>query len=377
MITTQLPVQREHYPVLTNRTMLASCSQSALSQNVLDAIDAYKDNMLTEGMNWHLWMDKVNAAREKFARIINCQPEDVAILASVSDATSSLLNALDLNGKSVAVTDLDFPCIGQVLLAQQKRQKFTINYIPHDNYTIPLEYYENFVEENTAITCVPHVAYYNGFKQDLKAISDVVHKKGSLLFVDAYQSAGSTQIDVEEMGIDILVAGIQKYLLGVPGISFMYIRKEVAESLNPPTTGWFGQKNPFAFQLKELNYAAGAQRFNTGTPPVINAYIADAAFGDILSIGVDRIEAYLNELSGYTVEQALKLGFTLRSPIEVERKAPTTAIYIENASEVEDKMKDMGFVVSSRQDVIRIAPHIYNTREDIDAALAALLECIA
>ena len=99
MITTQLPVQRERYPVLTNRTMLASCSQSALSQTVLDAIDAYKDNMLTEGMNWHLWMDKVNAAREKFAQIINCKPEDVAILASVSDATSSVLNALDLNGK--------------------------------------------------------------------------------------------------------------------------------------------------------------------------------------------------------------------------------------------------------------------------------------
>lgn len=376
MITTHLPVQRERYPVLTNRTMLASCSQSALSQTVLDAIDAYKDNMLTEGMNWHLWMDKVTAAREKFAQIINCQPEDVAILASVSDATSSVLNALDLNGKSVAVTELDFPCIGQVLLAQQKRQKFTINYIPHDNYTIPLEYYENFIEENTAITCVPHVAYYNGFKQNLKAISDIVHKKGSLLFVDAYQSAGNTQIDVKEMGIDILVAGIQKYLLGVPGISFMYIRKEVAESLNPPTTGWFGQTNPFAFQLKELDYASGAQRFNTGTPPVINAYIADAAFADILSIGVDRIEAYLDDLSKYTVDQALKLGFTLRSPKEVARKSPTTAIYIENASEVEEKMKDRGFVVSSRQDVIRIAPHIYNTREDIDAALKALKECL-
>lgn len=376
MITTQLPVQRERYPVLTNRTMLASCSQSALSQTVLDAIDAYKDNMLTEGMNWHLWMDKVNAAREKFAQIINCKPEDVAILASVSDATSSVLNALDLNGKSVAVTELDFPCIGQVLLAQQKRQKFTINYIPHDNYTIPLEYYENFIGGNTAITCVPHVAYYNGFKQDLKAISDIVHKKGSLLFVDAYQSAGSTQIDVKEMGIDILVAGIQKYLLGVPGISFMYIRRELAESLNPPTTGWFGQTNPFAFQLKELDYALGAQRFNTGTPPVINAYIADAAFADILSIGVDRIQAYLDELSKYTVDQALKLGFTLRSPKEVSRKSPTTAIYIENASEVEEKMKEKGFVVSSRQDVIRIAPHIYNTREDIDAALKALKECL-
>src|SRR5690625_5069803 len=127
--------------------------------------------------------------------------------------------------------------------------------------------------KNTALTCIPHVSYYSGFKQNLKEISEIVHANGSLLFVDAYQSAGNAHIDVKEMNIDILVTGMQKYLLGIPGIALIYINKDIADQLQPATTGWFGQVNPFEFNLTELKYASIAQRFNKSTPPIANAYV--------------------------------------------------------------------------------------------------------
>ncbi|MFA9557710.1 aminotransferase class V-fold PLP-dependent enzyme [Evansella sp. AB-rgal1] len=371
--TTKFPVDRNEFPILQEKIMLSSCSQSALSLQVIQAFDDYKNSLLSNGMEWEEWMTIVESSRNLFAKLINCDPEEVAILASVSDCISSIINSIPFNeGESICVTDIDFPCIGHAALSNQTIRNVPVTFIPHQNYTIDIDQFEKLHTNSVKLTCVPHVNYYNGFKLDLKSISNIVHKNDSLLFVDAYQSAGSTKIDVKEMGIDILVSGMQKYLMGVPGIAFMYINKEVSSKLTPAVTGWFGQKNPFLFDLKHVDYAEATKRFNTGTPPVANAYIAERALQYILNIGIENIEGYLNELSEYTVKKAQELGFTIVSPIDTKLKGPTTALLIPNASKVEATLKERNIIVSSRQDVIRIAPHIYNTKDDIDHTLHQL-----
>ncbi|UII57547.1 aminotransferase class V-fold PLP-dependent enzyme [Cytobacillus spongiae] len=360
---------RSKFPILQNKIVLSSCSQSAISLDVLNAMEEYKESLLLHGMAWDLWMEKVENSKKEFAKLIHCDPKEVAVLSSVSDSISSILHALDLKGKEVCLTEMDFPCIGHAILAQQIKKEFNVTYIPHHNYTINSDIYEQFVHKNTALTCIPHVSYYNGFKQDLKKIAEIVHENGSLLFVDAYQSAGSIDINVKEMGIDFLAAGMQKYLLGVPGISFLYINHELAETLEPATTGWFGQAKPFDFNLFDLEYAESAQRFNTGTPPVMNAYVANAALLMINSIGMPAIEAYLNELSSFAIEQAKELELPIMSPSSPAMKGPNTAFYVENAHIIEEKMKQEGFIVSARQDVIRMAPHLYNTKDDLKEAI--------
>jgi selenocysteine lyase/cysteine desulfurase len=351
--------------------MLSSCSQSAISNQVLEAFQAYQESLLVSGMDWNEWMTVTNAAKEKFASLINCDPSEIAILSSVSDCISSILHALPLSNKEVVTTEMDFPCIGQSILAQQKRKEFTVKFIPSRDNIIPSEYFDRYVTSKTALTCIPHVSFYNGFKHDLKAVSEIVHRKGSLLFVDAYQSAGAVSIDVKRDNVDILVAGMQKYLLGIPGIAFMYIRKELAESLEPSTIGWFGQKDIFGFHYDRLEYANSAQRFNTGTPPVINAYVANAALEYILSVGVSTIEEKLISLSQFTVDEAIKRGLQLKSP--TFSKGSATAIYCKDASMMEQLLRDENFILSARKDCIRLAPHIYNNEQDITKALDAIV----
>jgi selenocysteine lyase/cysteine desulfurase len=363
---------RSEFPILEKKIILSSCSQSAISRKVIEAMDAYKNSLIEEGMSWDVWMEKVNSAKVKFSELINCRPDEVAILSSVSDSISSILHSLDLNMQEVCVTEMDFPCIGHAVLAQKRIQNFKVTFIPSANNVIPLEYYEAIISEKTGLTCIPHVSYYNGFKQDIKEIAKIAHKKGSLLLVDAYQSAGSLEIDVKDMDIDILVTGMQKYLLGVPGISFLYIKKEISEQLSPSTIGWFGQKNPFDFNLKSLELAESTQRFNTGTPPVVNAYIADAALSLINGIGIKAIEHHLYNLSSYTLETATQMGFQIASPLDLQTKGASTAIYVKDANRIENLLKEQGIIVSARKDVIRIAPHIYNTKEDIYESLAQL-----
>lgn len=361
---------RTLFPSLSQFVLLTSCSQSAIATTVDAAIQEYTDSLINEGMNWEKWMQKVNQAKSRFAQLIGAQPEDIAIMASVSDIISSIITSMSFKVEKshIVTTELDFPTIPQVLLAQE-RLGAKVDFIPSVEHNIPLEYYEQNITEDTLLTCVSHVSYYNGAIQDIKAIADIAHRKGSYLFVDAYQSAGCVPIDVNEMNIDMLATGAQKFLLGVPGIAFMYMKPEIADQLLPRVTGWFGQKDPFAFDNHHLIYAPGVRRFETGTPPVVNAYAAAAAFEILLDIGVNNIHSYIKHLSKFALEYGQDKGIPIVSPHNLDVKSSTTAFYVGDASRIEQLMKQEGFVVSARKDVIRIAPHFYNTIEDIKAAI--------
>lgn len=365
--------EREYFPILQEKIQLSSCSQSALAKQVEAAIAAYTETLRYTGMDWMLWMDKVGEAKAEFAKLINAEPEEIAVLSSVSDCASSVASALDFTGErsNIVTTEMDFPSIGHVWLSQQKRGA-NIQFIPETEHSIPLEYYSKLVDEQTLITSIPHVSYYNGFKQDLAQIAAIVHEKGSYLFVDAYQSAGGVVIDVKKTDVDFLTAGSQKFMLGIPGIAFLYVKKELAEKLEPTVTGWFGRVEPFAFDSKLLDFADGARRFETGTPPMINGFAAAAAIQLLNEVGVERIEAYLETLSKTAIAYAQEKGLRVMSPTDISQKASNTAIYIPQASKAEVILKEKGIIVSARNDVIRITPHFYNTEQEVMAAIDAL-----
>ncbi|MFF2157550.1 aminotransferase class V-fold PLP-dependent enzyme [Paenibacillus chitinolyticus] len=367
--------ERQYFPILKNKIQLSSCSQSAMSLQVEAAMKEYTDGWLTEGMDWTGWVHRVEMAKQSFATLINASSDEIAVLPSVSLAAAAVASALQFTTprNKVVTTEMDFPSIGHVWLAQQSRGA-QVAYVPSENNEIPIEFYNQCVDERTLIVSMSHAAYYNGLKQDLKQISSMVHDKGARLFVDAYQSAGCVAIDVKEMDVDFLTAGAQKYLLGIPGIAFLYVKKELADELQPSITGWFGRIDPFSFDVKSLDYAEGARRFDTGTPPMINAYAAHAALELINQIGVHRIESYLNELSSFAVAYGQEKGLTIASPLDIKRKAANTAFHCPNASLIEMKMRERGVIVSARNDVIRIAPHFYNKKEEVAFAIDMLYE---
>ncbi|RXT08023.1 aminotransferase class V-fold PLP-dependent enzyme [Ammoniphilus sp. CFH 90114] len=373
MSSIELSDYRAEFPILEHQVQLSSCSQSALSMRVKKAINQYMDSWEKEGMDWMGWMEAVEASRVSFARLINAEVEEVAVVPSVSHAVSAIATSLEIKGdkNQVLVTDMDFPTIGHVWLAQKD---MTVNFISSEQGQIPLEAYQKNIEDHTLITSISHVSYYNGFQQDIEQIARIAHAKGSYLFVDAYQSAGNVKIDVKQMGVDFLATGLQKYLLGIPGIAFLYVNKEVAKKLQPRVTGWFGQENPFAFDVERLEFAEGARKFDAGTPPMINGFAAQAALDFLLEVGMDRIEPHLKKLSRFALQYAAERGLAVRSPLDVQIKGSNTAIFVPNASEVEQRMKQRGIIVASRLNVIRIAPHFYNTEGDVKKAIDVLCE---
>ncbi len=212
---------RSLFPILSGHVHLAACSGSALALPVAKAVDEYQNGLLTAGADWKAHLDKMDEAKEKFARLIGAEKEEIAVLPSVSDAVAAVAASLPQppHRRQIAFTDIDFPAVGQIWLAQDRFKDHLI-IIQSEDGMIDLEQYEKDVTDQTLLTCVPHAGYRNGFKQDVKQIAEIVHQKGSLLFVDAYQTAGHIPIHVKDMDIDILAAGTRKYMLGIPGTAF-------------------------------------------------------------------------------------------------------------------------------------------------------------
>jgi len=352
---------------MKNKVQLSSCSQSALHTDVKSSVKDFMNLWENEGMDWSSWMEACEEARKEFAKMINAEPEEISIVSSVSHAISSVLTSIDSligeNEKQVIVSQTDFPCIGHVALSQTGSEViFTKDY--------------NEINASTDLITIPHVSYYDGTIADLDELVIKAQSVKSYTFVDAYQSAGQVEIDVKKTEVDFLTAGMQKYLLGTPGIAFLYVKKDIAEKLTPKVTGWFGQANPFDFDGSKVDYADGAVRFDTGTFPMLNGFTANRALKILNDIGVENIQKYLQNLSRYALEYAKENGLETVGSKDVTKKGSTTAIRIDNASVIEQELKERGVIVSARNDVIRIAPHYYNNKNDIKVAIDSIVELI-
>jgi selenocysteine lyase/cysteine desulfurase len=361
---------QEEFPSLAATIHVANCSHGPQSRRVRAAVDAYLDSWLAKGMDWEGWIAEIQGAKEAFARLIGAKPAEVALSTSASAAVASIASALATDGKRrrVVTTEAEFPTVGHVWLAHA-RYGLDVEFVPVHDGAIELDAYEAAVDARTLIVSATHVYYQNGFKQDVRRIAEIAHRAGALLLVDAYQSVGTCRVDVGELGIDILVSGNQKYLLGVPGIAFVYVRQELVERLEPALTGWFGRVNPFAFDPKILDYAADARRLETGTPPVFAAAAARAGMELIEEADLRRIEARIDALSAHAIRAAAARDLEYSGPADVRRKGATTAIKVPEPARIERLLKERNVVASARGDVIRIAPHFFTTTEDIDRAL--------
>jgi selenocysteine lyase/cysteine desulfurase len=326
-------------------------------------------------MDWDAWMEEVRLAKVAFARLIGAAPDEVAVFSSVSEATSAVASALDFTGRKrgVVASEMEFPTSGHVWLAQERRGA-RVSWVATDDGMIDGAAYDAAIGDDTALVAACSAHYLNGFIQDIGRIVARAHDADALVFTDAYQALGAIPVNVRESGVDFLASGNLKYLMGVPGIAFLYVRPEITNTLHPTVTGWFGRANPFAFDAKRLDWSTGASRFDCGTPPVMNAYIARAGMEMLLAIGIEKIREWHQVLSRRLCEGGRERGLTQHGTSDPARKTANTAFVVTDSHAIEHAMRARGILPSARGPVIRLAPHFYNTIADVDTALDVLAE---
>jgi selenocysteine lyase/cysteine desulfurase len=308
-----------------------NCSQGPQTDGTRAAAERYLESWNRTGMDWDAWMEEVRLAKAAFAALIGASAEDIAVFSSVSEATSALASALDFTSsrRRVVVSEMEFPTTGHVWLAQQRRGA-QVSWVAMHDGSIELAAYDAAIDNDTVLVAACHGYYVNGFTQDIGQIVARAHAAGVLVFTDAYQTLGAWPIDVRATDVDFLASGNLKYLMGVPGIAFLYVRP-VGRVIALSVTGWFGRANPFAFDAKLLDWSAGASRFDSGTPPVINAYIARAGMEAIASIGIDKIRAWHAVLAERLRDGGRERGLTQHGTSDLARKTANSAFVVNDA----------------------------------------------
>jgi len=179
---------------------------------------------------------------------------------------------------------------------------------------------EAAIDENTALVTLSHVVFKSGYMYDMKRITDLAHKKGALVLWDLSHSVGSVPVHLDDCNADFAIGCTYKYLNGGPGApAFLYVNKNIQEKLSSPIWGWWGQKNPFDFDL-DYTPAPGAQRFLVGTQPMISLLTMEAALEPLLQAGMDALRAksiLMTDFASFLTESWLApFGFSLGSPLD-------------------------------------------------------------
>lgn len=378
-----LAALRQGIPLLETTIPMNHCSQAPQTRATRAAADRFLESWDGDGMDWDAWMAEVEAARAAFARLIGADSDEVAVFSSVSHATAAVASCLDLlqehTGRAVvALTEAEFPTVAHVWKAREARGT-PLRWIPVDRDAgrVGEDAVAAALDGDVLLLSAAHGYYQTGATLDLETVVAAARAAGVLTYVDAYQSLGTRPLDVRETGVDMLASGALKFLLGTAGIAFLYVRRELAERLEPAVTGWFGRPDPFAFDPlkgRPLDWADGARRFDGGTPPVLPAYIARAGMELLLDAGLDAVGARTRHLAERLIEGGRDRGLELMGPADPARRTPTVAFRVDDAHAVETAMRDRGVLPSARGPAIRLAPHYHSTEEDVERALDVLAE---
>jgi len=360
------------FPIFDERVYLNSCSQGALGRPVQAALEEFMESWHRQGNPWELWCERMEELRAEFAALINAEPDEVAVTFSASTAVGALASALDWSERPRVVTsDFDFPTMGHVWLAQQARGA-EVAFARARGDRLPLEAFEAEIDGRTRLVATSHVCYRNGFKTDLAALARLAHAHGAPLLVDAFQSMGAEPLDVRALGVDALVTGTLKYLLGTPGVAFLYVRRELAERLSPTDTGWFGQADPFAYDVHHLDLGPGARRFQSGSPPVPAVYAGLAALRLLRSVGLDAVRDHVRSLADVAIAGLRERGLDVMTPDDPARRGPLVMVRSRDVQRLITRLAERGLLCSTRDGALRVSFHHYNSDADVRALLSGL-----
>jgi selenocysteine lyase/cysteine desulfurase len=365
---------RDEFTIFEHTTYANSCSQGALANRVRAAAEEWLAGWDENGAEWEFWVERNEAARAAFARLVGAQPDDVAVTTSVSQAVSALVSALDLSGERnrIVISEYEFPTVGQIAHAQELRGAEVAHVRPDADGRIPLERFADAVDERTALVCCTAVSFRSGHRHDVSAIAELAHERGALVLADSYQAIGAVDVDVRTLGADVVTGGTVKYLLGSAGLAFMWLEPRLRSELLPTQTGWFADEDIFAMSIADYSPHSSARRFDSGTPPVPSLYPGVAGMELIAEVGVQAIERHIAELVERLLAGLDELGAAVATPRAAGERGPLICVVSTDPNAFVEALAAERIVTSTRDSNLRISLHLYNVEEDVDRILAAL-----
>jgi selenocysteine lyase/cysteine desulfurase len=358
---------RDEFPIFRDSVYLNTCSLGALGERSRRKVAEFLDIWQARGAAaWYdVWWEALSDLRARYGRVVNAAPGEIALAPSISVALSAVAESVDYRRRpKVVITSLDFPTVAYQWLAKAREGVELVIIESPDQITVPVEAIARAIDDRTALVVTSHVYFTSGAIQDIKSVAAAAHKHGALCLIDAYQSVGQIPVDVRECGVDALVAGGLKWLLGGPGIVFLYMREALARRLEPAVAGWFGQREQFAFDPRALTFHDDTRRFELGTPSLAAIYAQRGGLEYIEEIGIPAIRAATAALTEDLIERARAGGFQPQVARDAGQRSAIVMIPMADPAGSVRHLAAGGIIADSRPGHVRLSPFFYNTQDD-------------
>ncbi len=316
--------------------------------------------------------EEMQRTREVFAALVGADPDEVAIMDNTSRGSNLIVQMIDpAPGSNIVVDQFTYPS-SVIPWRLPAKANVELRYVPARANRIHLEDLAGSIDERTVAVSISHVAYNSGFRHDLEQVSALAHSKGAYLIVDASQSGGAIHIDARGMGIDFLSCCAMKWLLGTPGIAFLYIAREHADRMIPPQAGWAGVNRAFEREPEEpLSFPCGASRNEIGMPSLSGLEACRRGMEIILRAGTRQVEEHVVRLSGHCVEGLLRRGFRPYTQLEEKDRGGVIGMPVTGGADLVQFLRERAVDVwgDSAGTLLALHTHVFNDFDDVDRFL--------
>jgi selenocysteine lyase/cysteine desulfurase len=318
---------------------------------------------------------------EKFARLINADKGEVTFVQSTTMGENMIVAGLGLLEKKARIVTDSLHFFGSIPLYEElAKQGCDVVWVRDRDGRIDLEDMKKAITPGTKFVALSLVSTINGFQHDLKAVCDLAHAQGALVYADIVHAAGCVPLDVKATGVDFAACASYKWLMGDFGMGFVYARKDVQPLLKRPFVGYY-QMNAFKTHLypfdtpgqnvADYGFDPGAKGlFAVGTSSESLLAQLDYSLGYILTNGVERIQAHAQTLTDRLKAELPKLGYRLMTP--KDSKTPMVACVMENARSLNGRLEQASVKIAVSANRFRLSASVFNDMNDVERALKAL-----
>jgi kynureninase len=370
---------RKEFPIVDTCTYLVSHSLGAMPRRAAEHLQAFADTWSRRGVRaWSEgWWEIGRTTGDLLAPILGVPKGTISMHQNVTVAMAMIASCHRYDGArhKIVLTDLEFPS-NMYLFEGFRRYGADVVYVPSDDgIRTNLDRLLAAIDERTVLVPLSLVLFKSAYLQNARAIVGKAHEVGAQVILDVYQAAGTVPLDIEALGADYAVGGSVKWLCGGPGAGYLYVRPDLARTLEPAIAGWAAHAAPFQFQTGPMDYAHPPERFQSGTPNVPALYSARGGCEIVAEIGVDAIRAKSLRLTRRLIDRALAAGYRVNTPLDDAERGGAVIVDVPDGAAVTDELIRRNVIVDHRPGAgIRMAPHFYNTIDEIDHAMDVLGE---
>ena len=364
---------RSEFPACHRGAYLNCAAVAPGSSLVRAAINTWLDDHVAHGnAASNQWWERVAEARARTAELIGASPDEIAFVKSTSHGLSMVAGGLDWrSGDEVAVASAIeypsnvFPWKHLADLGVRVREIEAV-----DGAVTP-ESVEAAIGPRTRVVAVSSVQFASGHRTDVEAIGRLCRDRGVLFVVDAIQQAGAFPMDVKASGIHAMAACSHKWMLGLLGIGFLFVDRDLLPNLRPTLVGWYSVEDPFAFDGTRFDLRGDASRLEEAAPTFPMVYGLGAAVELLLGAGVSSIAHHITALVDRAADALTEIGCEV-SPAPEHRAGILMIRPHADVDALAEACAERNIAVSVRRGRLRLSPHLYNNADDIDALVDLL-----